>query len=340
MPSAITFSAGGGAGAPTDAKYIVQEANTSLSAEQSLGALATGIVKNTTTAGVGVLSIGTAGTDFEGGLGNPAGNGYVLQSTTAGVRSWVAPAAATTAWPIGSVFLSVVATNPATLLGFGTWTQIAGGKFLVGQTGGDADFDVAEDTGGAKTKNLSHVHHIDKWTNNEATHTHGNGTLVNAAEAAHTHAIGTLSVNSEAAHRHEFSTGLSTGSAGAHVHSVNPPSTTSGGPSAYQDLGYAAGTVNVATYNHTHDTNISAFNSASDGAHTHAFAGDTKAISHTHGLSGAPGAGSSHNHSISGATAAGAAHGHRLHEDSESAGNASQDILPPWFTVYIFKRIS
>lgn len=54
-------------------------------------------------------------------------------------------------WPIGSVFLSVVATNPNTLLGFGTWSQIAGGKVLIGQTDGDADFDVAEETGGAKT---------------------------------------------------------------------------------------------------------------------------------------------------------------------------------------------
>jgi len=43
--------------APVGAKYIVQEVNATLTAEQSLGALATGILKNTTTAGVGVLSI-------------------------------------------------------------------------------------------------------------------------------------------------------------------------------------------------------------------------------------------------------------------------------------------
>jgi hypothetical protein len=43
--------------APSNAKYIVQEATSDLSAEQSLGALSTGILKNTTTAGVGVLSI-------------------------------------------------------------------------------------------------------------------------------------------------------------------------------------------------------------------------------------------------------------------------------------------
>jgi len=216
---------------------------------------------------------------------------------------------ATTFWPIGSVFLSVVTTNPSILIGFGTWVQIAGGKFLVGQTGGDADFDVAEKTGGAKTKDLSHVH--------------GVGSLANAAEGTHTHAIGTLSVNSEAAHYHEFSAGLSTGSAGAHVHSVNPPSTTSGGPSATSNV-YGPGGFNLGSETHTHNTDIAPFDSASDGAHTHAFTGDTKATSHTHGLSGAPGAGTSHNHAISGSTAAG--------------GSATQDILPPFFVLWIWKR--
>lgn len=60
----VTCSAdetGGGGGAPTDAKYIVQQADATLTQEQALGALATGILKSTTT--TGVLSIAVAG-DF------------------------------------------------------------------------------------------------------------------------------------------------------------------------------------------------------------------------------------------------------------------------------------
>lgn len=57
-----TVAAGGGGGAPVGAKYIVQTADATLTAEQALGALATGILKNTTT--TGVLSIATAGTDY------------------------------------------------------------------------------------------------------------------------------------------------------------------------------------------------------------------------------------------------------------------------------------
>jgi hypothetical protein len=54
-------------------------------------------------------------------------------------------------WPIGSVFTSVVDTNPATLLGFGTWSSIAAGRVLIGLDANDADFNTAEKEGGNKT---------------------------------------------------------------------------------------------------------------------------------------------------------------------------------------------
>jgi hypothetical protein len=68
--------------AHADAKYIVQELSSDLSAEQSLGALATGILKNTTTAGVGVLSIATGAdlTSLMGLISNPPSTGYTIKN--------------------------------------------------------------------------------------------------------------------------------------------------------------------------------------------------------------------------------------------------------------------
>lgn len=70
------------------------------------------------------------------------------------------------AWPIGAVFIAVVATNPATLLGFGTWEAFATGRMLVGIDAGQTEFDTVEETGGAKTHALieaelpAHVHTV------------------------------------------------------------------------------------------------------------------------------------------------------------------------------------
>jgi hypothetical protein len=53
----VLITSGGGSGAPTNATYIVQTSNGTLTNEQALASLSTGILKNTTT--TGVLSIAT-----------------------------------------------------------------------------------------------------------------------------------------------------------------------------------------------------------------------------------------------------------------------------------------
>lgn len=75
-------------------------------------------------------------------------------------------------FPVGSVFISVVETNPATLLGYGSWSAIATGRMLVGIDTGDTDFDVVEETGGAKTKTIAQANLPNISTGGGTAHTH------------------------------------------------------------------------------------------------------------------------------------------------------------------------
>lgn len=63
-------------------------------------------------------------------------------------------------YPVGSVYTNAsVATNPGTLLGFGTWSAFAAGRVLVGFNASNALFDTAEETGGsADAIVVSHTH--------------------------------------------------------------------------------------------------------------------------------------------------------------------------------------
>jgi hypothetical protein len=78
------------------------------------------------------------------------------------------------AFPVGSVFIAVVNTDPATLLGYGTWSAFAAGRMLVGVDSVDTDFDTAEETGGAKTSTAV-VNHTHAVTITDPGHTHVQG---------------------------------------------------------------------------------------------------------------------------------------------------------------------
>jgi hypothetical protein len=63
-------------------------------------------------------------------------------------------------YPVGSIYINAgVTTNPATLLGFGTWIAFGAGRVLVGLNTGDSAFDTLQETGGNKDAVVvSHTH--------------------------------------------------------------------------------------------------------------------------------------------------------------------------------------
>jgi hypothetical protein len=74
---------------------------------------------------------------------------------------------------IGGLYFSAVSTNPATLLGYGTWTVVSAGRTIVGYNASDPDFDTVEKTGGEKThantadENGPHTHSYTKRAGNQ-----------------------------------------------------------------------------------------------------------------------------------------------------------------------------
>jgi hypothetical protein len=58
------------------------------------------------------------------------------------------------AWPVNSVYTSIVDTDPGTLFG-GTWAAFGAGRCLVGVDVGQTEFATVEKTGGAKTHTLT-----------------------------------------------------------------------------------------------------------------------------------------------------------------------------------------
>lgn len=116
-----------------------------------------------------------AGPTFTGTPTLPTGTVGVTQSssdsstklaTTAFVQ-----AVLQTLYPVGSVYSNATSsTNPATLLGFGTWTAFGAGKVMVGLDSGDATFSTVGNTGGSKDAIV--VSHTHTATVTDPTHSH------------------------------------------------------------------------------------------------------------------------------------------------------------------------
>ncbi len=189
-------------------------------------------------------------------------------------------------YPIGCVYLAAVASSPALLLGFGVWEQIAQGRALFGQNEADADFDTAEETGGAKTSAalLAHTHGV-----TDPGHNH--------TQNAHTHV--------QDAHTHVQD---------SHNHTQNPhqhgmPEGTTDGSGTFADRSNAAAAASMVTDNAT------AVNQAATATNQNATAVNQAATAiNQSGVTG-------------------------VVVDSAGSG-ASFSILPPYFVIFAWKRIS
>ena len=130
-------------------------------------------------------------------------------------------------WPIGSIFHCTLPTNPATLLGFGTWSRFGQGRMLVSQISSDADFAAAGFTGGSKVSSLlAHSHsassNVVSTGHNHALgivadHTHGASSGNMSANATHSHTGSSGNMSANANHSHSGSTGTMSANA-SHSH--------------------------------------------------------------------------------------------------------------------------
>jgi hypothetical protein len=121
-------------------------------------------------------------------------------------------------YPVGSIYTTISATAPATLLGMGTWEAFGAGKVPVGIDASDTDFDTVEETGGAKTDSHTlttgeipaHSHDLWKTRSGDST-SYPYDSRINTTTASGYRDTDTTSIQDN------------TGGGGAHTHDIVQP---------------------------------------------------------------------------------------------------------------------
>ena len=151
-----------------------------------------------------------------------AGTSTTQVATTAFVTTAISAVSLSDVYPVGSIYMNAsVATNPGTLLGFGTWVSFGAGRVLLGE----GDGYTAGATGGSKDAVVvSHTHTGSTNTAGDHAHSSTQSFLSNIS-------IGGGGVGLGSGDTASFR-GVTTNSAGSHSHTLTLDSTGSSGTNA------------------------------------------------------------------------------------------------------------
>lgn len=149
----------------------------------------------------GEVSVSSADVDVNSNLTITLSNGEVLGPwNIKGLKgdpgqNWTPSGVIDLVYPVGSIYISVVFTNPGTLFGVGTWVTFGTGRVLVGLDAGQTEFDTVEKTGGEKTHALS-VAELASHAHNIAV---SNGPTTNAGYALYSSPVDVFALTSTSA---------------------------------------------------------------------------------------------------------------------------------------------
>lgn len=251
------------------------------------------------------------------------------------------------AFPINSIFITTNSANPGTYLG-GTWEAFGTGRTLIAVDGSNTSFNTVEKTGGTTSLNLAHTHttsgHIlttSEMPSHSHSMTHTHSDTFSCASNSHSHTM---------SHSHSDSFSASCSSSGSHFHAViydphqygyDPTHSSSYSTHALGLDGTNASGVGDYTFSYNSGKRVTTGNVGTNkkGSHTHTisisgsvstYSGSTSSSSHSHTISGSVS-------QYSGSTGTSGSGNSHSHGNTGSALD-SYTVLPPYITVYMWKR--